>query len=167
MAQAPLLPGWRRVPGTSRQYINVATGQKVSRRQYDKFATAAGVRQPLDIAEKAKRRVKQARYQDLVEDFVAQKKSQGIKITKRQARSSKELKGLLGDLKKASKPAPKKLSGEKLLDYRRKQNRKKLNLLKKLGRRDGLPDWLPVGFSDRFRTGKIVKRSDLPKEWRL
>lgn len=161
------LPGWSRLPGSSRKYINVQTGQVLSRRQFDKVAQAAGARKSLDIAEKAKRRTKQARYQDLVEDYIAQQKAKGKTITKRQARTSQEFKSLIKDLKSTSKSAPKKLSGDKLIEFRRRQNKKKLKILKELGRRDGLPDWLPVGFSDRFRTGKIVKRSDLPKEWRL
>lgn len=163
-----LMAGWRRLPGSSRRYIGPGTpAAGISRRQYDKIAAAAGARKPLDIVAQAKNRVKTSRYKDLVADFITQKKSQGVVLKPSQARQSAEMKSIVKQLKAANKPAPKKLTGDALLNYRRAKNKKLLKILKELGRRDGLPDWLPVGFSDAYRRGKIVSPANLPQGWRL
>lgn len=43
MVTTPLAPGWQRIPGAARRYINTRTGETLSRRKYDeRFGRLAG-----------------------------------------------------------------------------------------------------------------------------
>lgn len=43
MATTPLAPGWQRLPGAARRYVNPRTGETLSRRKYDeRFGRLAG-----------------------------------------------------------------------------------------------------------------------------
>jgi hypothetical protein len=136
--------GFRRETGTARGYINAETGDRISRRQYDKFVEKLGKRthqpgveairdterlleklrddltkrefdvsareaavslreQELELEKLLYRRGRtsagQRRYNTVLEAYVNEKRRQGIKISKIDARKSKDFKSIMTDIK--------------------------------------------------------------------
>lgn len=183
-----------RLPGTARNYRDNVTGIVYSRRQLDaikrgidEIRTIEGAKikapkgaaapiKPMSGERLQQQRAAQHRYNAIVKDYKAKLKAEGKLLEKENVRSRKELKALLDELKKASKKQKAAKQGaresQSERDFRRyeklskKANNELRRVLEKMGRREGVPKWLPVGFSEKFRKGEIKTRADLPKKWR-
>ncbi len=89
--------------GKSRRYKNVKTGKTISRRQYEKLNPPQSLTKKLG-AKKAKQRISKnreanARYMRLVDDYVRNKKREGLTVTKRGVRNAPQFKHIVRDLK--------------------------------------------------------------------
>lgn len=155
---------FKRLPGTSRNYLDTQTGKIVSRRQRDNILRAEGKIKTKDIPTKARQRQKQARYQSLIDNYIAKKRDDGVILSKKAARESTEFKSLFRQLNSVAKT---KQKATDTLKSRKRLNEKMIKLLTALGRRDDIPGWVPVGFSDRFRKGKLKSPANLPKAFRF
>lgn len=172
---------FRRLSGASRRYLDTTTGLTVSRRQRDVLQSLepGGIARITDLTKLAERRRQMKRYQSLVDDYQDKLESQGKQLNKQAIRTDKEFKNLVRDLNKITKEKasvsrpgkkPRKKGGgkpsEAELRAERRANDKLKKLLIKLGRRQGIADWVPVGWSDAFRAGRIKSRANLPKHFR-
>ena len=158
---------FKRLPGKDRRYLDTTTGIDISRRQYDNFKRFKDELKPKDIATKARQRQKQQRYQGLVDDFQTKQADKGVQLSKREIRNSEDFKSLFKQLNTVTKKQQKLKSGDTSPKTRKQLNDETVKLLTKLGRRDGIPGWVPVGFSDRFRKGKLKSPANLPKAYRF
>jgi len=150
---AKTLPGYKREAGGARGYIT-PTGARISRRQYDKIAHAvAGVAKM--SPQRYARQVRAQRQVNRNLEALARVKRAGAvpgeKVSKIDLRKSEEFKRASRDIKARGRSAE--------AEGRRK------GALKTLGLRQGIPDWVPVGLSDRYRAGKL-RRDHIPKAWR-
>lgn len=87
-----VLPGWKRLPGTSRNYVNTLTGAVLPRRQYEKLVTAAAARRSEPAPRRARVSKMQSQYNAMLESYVRSQRAQGNRINKKQARESAEFK---------------------------------------------------------------------------
>jgi hypothetical protein len=173
---------FKRLPGAARRYLDLATGLEVSRRQRDILMDleGGGRQRVTDVVKLAERRRQMKRYQSLVDDYQDKLAAQGKQLNRQAIRTDKEFKALVKDLNKLTKQReisktrpgkkPSKKSGGKVTDAdlraERRANDKLKKLLIELGRRQGIADWVPVGWSDAFRAGRIKSRANLPKHLR-
>jgi len=142
--------GWKRLPGSSRHYLNTETEQEVTYRQYIKITRGTSFE-----AIRAERRSQQGeayknhmtKYNQLLSDYITNKETEGKKISRGEARRSSEMKQIVRDLKGSF------LRDDKGKLIKDEQGRKQkdtsadgplVKALLKLGRRK--PDWhFPVG----------------------
>jgi hypothetical protein len=122
--------GFKPLGGKSRNYKNVKTGKVISRRQFDKIKKAKGIYRPKNITQLKHQRAKQGVYNALLRDYIEKQKQKGKIISRKKARESKTMKGIVQDLKSPF-------------------NAIKLRALKKTVRRDGIDDSVPVGESPK------------------
>jgi hypothetical protein len=176
---------WKRLPGTSRRYQDEETGQILSDRQYRKMRELLGQRKHFDLPRLAKQRRAQQRYNDLVKQF-----SQHIIETAEAQLSEAERLLEEGGIEDAgfidedevydyieealTMKRRAKRTTMRHADFRRairtlkdrtpgkEANDRRIEALKLLGRREGIPDWVPEGMSDRFRRGKL-RRDRIPQ----
>jgi hypothetical protein len=116
--------------------LNTKTGEILPRRQYEKLVTAAGTRKPISPQQYTAFTRGYRQYRQIVEDYVKFEKSKGNSIKIGDARKSPEIKLVITDLRT------------------RKPDRMK-RALTFIGRRQGIPDWVPVGQSDAYRQGNL------------
>jgi hypothetical protein len=158
---------WVRLPGADRRYHNSDTGETLSRRQYDKMREFEGERSKFDKTRLAKQVVAQKKYNNRLKSYVQAERSKGREITKSQARTSAELKAINKDFKKLHKVVGTDKNGRPILFRDTPEGRTHLrDDLVKLGRRNGIPNWVPPGLSDRYRQGKL-RPSRVPKKFSL
>jgi hypothetical protein len=162
-----------RTGGTARRYIDPATGKDISRRQYDKLKKAAGTyKRVTDVVKLAEQRRKQARYNSLAAEYQAKMAAKGKAMKLGDIRKSDTFKNAVTELKRANKARNKIAKAERAGKPATKEELAKSNarlkkILEKLGRREGIPAWVPVGFSDRYRQGKLKSPANLPKAYRF
>lgn len=85
--------GYKREKGGVRGYINEKTGERLSRRQYDKMVSAMGAHKAMPAPRKAKQAGPQQRqFNSLLETYVRSERAKGRKINKIEARKSDEFK---------------------------------------------------------------------------
>lgn len=157
---APTLPGFKREAGSARGYIHTASGQRLSRRQYEALKEAHGARQPISPQRYAAQVRAQRGYNRVLNAYVRKRRSEGVTIDKGTARESAEFKAIVRDVRRgAKKPksGPRTQAQDMILRL----------ALKRAGLRDGIPDWVPVGLSDARRKGKIRRRREIPKKFRF
>jgi hypothetical protein len=142
---ARTLPGWHREKGTGRGYIG-PDGERLSRRQYDAMAHAVAGKGAVAPERVAKNVAGLRRYNRLVSARVELERSRGEKATRKTVRESAVFKQAVRDLKTAKGP------GNGAMNQRREA-------LKTIGLRNKIPDWVPVGLSNRYRQGKLRKTS--------
>lgn len=166
-----------RLPGTERNYRDNVTGKTVTRYQRDKIAEAEGMRSRMDVVRRANFRRQMAQYRSTVEQRERELRSSGRDVKSIDVRRDPELKKLnqaarkarkrLRDTMKASAATGgdlNKMSAKQLRAANANQQAMK-DFLKYIGRRSGIPDWVPVGASDDYRRGRL--RRDRPlKKWR-
>lgn len=138
---AKTLPGFKREKGGARGYVNQATGQRLSRRQYDKIAQSTAGKAPVPAQRLAKQANAQLHYNRLLSSYVARKRAEGEPINKTEARKSPELKQAIKDLKTRGKTQA--------------AETKRREALKTMGLRTGVPDWVHVGDSGKKRKGRL------------
>lgn len=172
-----------RLPGTARRYLDTVTGKDISDRQRVKIAKEQGLIKRLDIARKANENRYRQEYRSRVASRVKELQSQGITnaagkpIGKRDVMRDPEFKRLNKEARKSRQVAKKILAKygdaadfsdltEKQIAALKKNQESMRAFLKYIGRRNGIPDWVPVGESDSFRRGKIKSPSDLPARWK-
>src|ERR1017187_394420 len=144
-----VLPGWRRLSGASRRYQG-PEGQIISRRQYDVLVSAAGAHKPMSPVRLATQTRAQRVYARLANAFQRLKRALGFKGTKREVRSSAELKSIIRDMKRANKRTlAQRRSG--LTGRTPAQVALLIDALKRAGLRDNIPDWVPPGLSDAYK----------------
>lgn len=149
---AQTLPGWHRETGTGRGYVNSTTGQRLSRRQYDKVAHAVAGVAPMEPTHKAKAIRGLRNYQRVVNQKKAEAEAKGAKVSKRSIRNARETKDHYREL---TKPRGTRETEQAV-------NSRKRAALKALGYRKGIPDWVRPGDSQAFLAGKL-QRSDYPR----
>lgn len=166
---AARLQGFRREQGTARGYIN-AQGQRLSYRQYRNLLKTANAVQPLDLAGLANRRVKQGEYNDVVKRAADRRRKEleaSLKAV-RKAGDTNAAAALETDLRRVKSGIMKSeqfkadlalvkshLPKSSTPAERFAFEQTKKDALTRLGRREGLPDWVPVGLSDKRRAGKL------------
>lgn len=111
---------FKRLPGSARRYVDLESGKEYSRRQVD----ALRGRVTRKNARAVKHKIKL--YYGLLDDYIAKKKQKGVKLTKKKAMQSEEMKQIVKDLKS-------------------KDMIRKRKALEKTIRRDGVPELIPVG----------------------
>lgn len=169
-----LLPGYRREPGTARGYIS-PTGERISYRQYRADVTAADLVTHLDAVDLANARRKQTAFNDIINQMAkVRRRSLDNVIENATAAGDPELAAELAEERRTLKSQLIKSDARKeaLRDLKKfghgdsaeARERTKLALIA-LGRREGVPDWVPVGGSDRFRSGKL-RRDRIPASMR-
>jgi len=183
---------FRRLPGTSRRYVDLDTGETLSRRQVDARRELAGERKRLDAATRANLARARSKYQDLVKtatqrelkridaelarverqietsDPIGSEQlkqlrrslSDARRTARKRTRESPEFKRAVKTLKKANASDVKAVEAPKgQLSAKQIQLR---DALVRLGKRENVPDWVPPGLSDKYRTGKL-RRDRIPK----
>lgn len=166
-----------RLPGSARRYLDTVTGKEISDRQRVNISREAGLIKRLDIARKANETRYRKEYQSRVASRVEQLRSQGLNVGKRDVMRDPEFKRLNKEARQ-SRAAAKKilrdytgasdfsdLTPKQIAALKRNQDAMR-SFLKFIGRRNGIPDWVPVGESDAYRKGRIKVPSDLSKRWK-
>lgn len=166
---------WVREPGTARTYIDLDTGTRLSRRAYDKMRELEGARTRYDLPRLARQQRAQQKYNDLVRQYSEAELDEverlleeaQFQIDEGMIDDEDEAKTLLDDLFKRKRTAKKRARENpvfkrairelKTRGNSKAANDKRIAALKVLGRRGGIPDWVPEGMSDRYRAGKLRK----------
>lgn len=171
MAGRIRLVGYRRLPGAARRYV-APSGQQLSYRQYRATLEREGAVRRLEAADLANRRRQQRQFNDIVNQMAKVSRAaldSAIEETERQIEIAEEigfdeqaealqddLADLLSQRRTVKSRAIKSQSRkEALADLKRFHHPKspadELRLrqaLKTLGRREGVPDFFPVGSYD-------------------
>lgn len=156
---AALLPGWSRLKGAARRYQSPA-GDIIADRQYRKIVGNAGARTSFDAPRLERQRAAQQQYNRLLSQAAARARQEGGAgspgATKAELRKSQAFKQTVTDIKQHRKRGR---------VWSQASEDKKRRALETLGYRAGIPAWVPVGLSDKFRAGKL-RRDRIPKAWR-
>lgn len=168
-----------RLPGSARRYRDNETGQEISDRQRKKILEARGEIKRINIVLKHDLAKQRREYQKIVESrFRALQSQTGQTPSKRAIMADPELKAIVKNTKKQRRKISKikrRMPGKPLsqmaltkedIAILREHNEAMKRFLKFIGRRDGIPDWVPVGASAEFRAGKL-RRTRLPAKWRI
>lgn len=138
---------WSRLPGKSRNYIDNATGQILSRRQYDNLAAPernAPIK-PISFQRLQTEKRKRARYQAVIRDLQSEQRKRGVDSSARELRNSDLTKHLIAELgarNKNGKPAVRRIKAALIA----------------LGRREGIPYAIAPGDSGKnYRRGNDGK----------
>jgi hypothetical protein len=168
------LQGFRRERGSGRGYIG-PNGERISYRQYRNLLEREGAVQRLDPVELANARRRQRAFNDIINQM-AKVRSRALEHAIENAEelgddeAAEELRSELRHVKIEAIKSPSRkeaLTDLKTFAHRKDaegMERTKLALIA-LGRREGIPDWVPVGGSDRFRSGKL-RRDRIPQRLR-
>lgn len=184
---AAKLPEFRRVPGPARRYETLG-GATVSYREYRKRLEAAGKVERLGPVELANRRRSQRAFNDIVsqmvkvrrealsnaienaeemgDDDTADELRDELRTIKSRVIKAPERKEALKTLARTSKRGKREIVGGRLRYKNPADELAAREALIALGRREGVPDWVPVGFSDRARSGRIRSPAQLPRRFR-
>lgn len=184
MARA-LIPGYRRLSGSTRSY-EAPSGQTISYRQYRNIVEAEGAVRRLDALALANRRQSQRTTNDIirqmanvrgraiereieslegqidagfidegdVEEIIEELREERRTIKSRVIKSPSR-KEALADLKRYSKARHAAMRGHRPMGFDEQELGKRA--LTALGRREDIPDWVPVGASDKFRQGQLQR----------
>jgi hypothetical protein len=166
------------VPGDTARRYRGPNGELISYRQYRNLLERGGQVHRLDIVSLANQRRKQHAFNDIIDqlakvrtrqienliehaeeigdDEVISELEQQLRYVRTEAIRSPARKEALQTLKKYGH---RKHDGR----YNNVQDELKVReALIALGRREGIPDWVPVGGSDRFRSGRL-RRNRIPR----
>lgn len=163
---AKTLPGFKREAGSARGYVHVASGQRLTRRQYEALKVAHGAKETMTPQRYAKQVRSQRGYNRVLHAYVRKARARGQRGTdgkplgKGEARQSAEFKSIVRDIRAGSR-RPKSGQRSEAQDVLLRA------ALKRAGLRDGIPDWVPVGLSDARRKGLIKRRRDIPRKFRF
>lgn len=159
---------WVRLPGSSRNYQNDQTGEVLSRRQYDSMQELFGERKLMPPKRLHEQRLAQHRYNERRKHFQSDQSTKlGRPVTYKEASTSKELKKITKQLKSLDKVVGRDKHGKPILLRDTPEGRRMLREdLKQLGRRRGIPDWVPPGLSDKFHQKKL-RKDRIPKKWSM
>jgi uncharacterized protein YukE len=152
---AKTLPGFKRERGGTRGYI-APNGQRLSRRQYDKLAHAVAGKASISPQRQAIQTRAQRNYNRLLSQRARELRQEGKTVNKAEIRKTEDFKQLIRDLKAKDKPG----------EHSQRVNDRRRSALEKIGARQGIPEWVPVGLSDRYRKGKL-RRDRIPKGYRF
>lgn len=152
---AKTLPGYKRLPGANRRYATPGGGV-ISDRQYRRIAHATAGKAPVTPERLAIQTRAQRNYNRLLSQRTRELRQEGQSVTKQQVRKSDELKQIVRDLKAKDRPG----------QHSQAVNDRRRSALEKIGARQGIPEWVPVGLSDRYRKGKL-RRNRIPKAYRF
>lgn len=159
-----VLPGYRRLPGTSRNY-QAPSGEVISRRAYEARVTAANARTSMAPTRYATQVRAQRGYNRVLQAYAKKQRAAGKAAGKKQLRESAEFKGIVRDIRTAAKRP--KITKANPTGRRTLEQDMKLRLaLKRAGLRDNIPDWVPVGLSDARKKGLIRRSRDIPRKFR-
>lgn len=170
-------PRFRRVGGTSRNYVDTVTGKQYSRRQYDKLSEKER-RAPAKTKERVKKEAaKRAVYVDQIQSRTDMLRKQGVKvqvkhkngtiterlISRGDVRNQAETKELIRELKKKEVREKYKVGRKKGRDKPRttEQNKRLKDLLKRMGLREGIPDYVKPGDSGKWLHKQALKAYEL------
>ena len=162
-----------RLPGTARKYLDTVTGREISRRQRDAIADEIQIRTKMEASRKAANKRALSEYRSLVDTRLRALQNEGKSVKLKDVMTDKTFKQEIKELKKANKKL-KKLKSKGAADtdrdtvaaYREAQRLKRA-LLEKSGRREGIPSWVPPGWSDKYRAGVIQSPKDIPRNLRI
>lgn len=159
---ATRLGGYRRLG--DRSYLT-PTGERISYRQYRNRLTAAGQVKPLDVARLANQRRKQRQYNSDIQRITDAKKrvihneienaraagrmNEAEQAERRLRRIKREV---IESGTRAEAMQMLRAHAHKPTEFDKEQTKLALTLL---GRREGIPDWVPVGGSDSWRQGRF------------
>lgn len=159
-----VLPGYTRLPGTSRNYRS-PSGEVISRRAYEGRVTAANARTSMAPTRYATQVRAQRGYNRVLQAYAKKQRGSGKAAGKKQLRESSEFKAIVKDIRSAAKRP--KITKDNPLGRRTLDQDMKLRLaLKRAGLRDNIPDWVPVGLSDARKKGLIRRQRDIPRKFR-
>lgn len=175
------LPGFRREAGSGRGYIT-PEGDRISYREYRNRLEGLGLVERLEPLELANQRQKQAAFNDVVrqmakvrreslerqaeaaeeigDDEAAEEYRELAKRTKSEAIRSPARKEALQDLKTFGHDRVTR-RGQRRLRTPEAEERVR-RALETLGRREGIPEWVPVGASDKFKRGELKRPRSRP-----
>lgn len=131
---------WQRLPGKSRQYQNTDTGQKLSRRQYDKMMETAGRRTRMGEARRAGVKKASADYWAFATMYARK-----YNLNKNQARASEHF----------------NRNYRAFLRESHKGTKEEKDLLILLGMREGVSYEVRVGDTDKWRRGNYERNAGL------
>ena len=133
---------YKRLPGSSRRYVNIRTGKSISRKALDKKfqPTPRHILQPGYSHKRFRKKL--SRYQFLVRDYVRKQRNLGNTITIGQARRSAAMKKIIRDLERGQqlKQRGNHHEGNQLI----------INALEQTTRRDGVAHDVIPGESPKF-----------------
>lgn len=152
---AKTLPGFKRLPGASRRY-STPTGAVISDRQYRKVVEAQGAKGTFSAQRQAIQVRAQRQYNRLLSKAATRAREEGRPASKADIRKSAEFKQAVQDVQERRRKGQ---------PYTEAQEARKRRALETLGYREGIPAWVPVGLSDRYRAGKL-RKSRIPKAYR-
>ena len=163
---ATRLPGYyRREPGAARRYVGPA-GERLSYRQYRARVEAAGRVERLSPVDLANARRRQRAFNDIINQ-IAKVRGQALDNAIDNAVAAgappetvRALRTERRTLKSAAIKSPTRKQALKDLEkfHHKKDAASQLRTkeaLIALGRRAGVPEWVPVGASDKFKTGRL------------
>ena len=161
-------PGpWKRLPGTSRQYKSASTGLVLPDRQYRKFREFMGERATFTKTRLVQQREKQEVYNHRLKNYVQYQNTIGKKVTKGEARKSPEFKRISRELTDLNRVVGYDKKGKAIRLRDTPEGRLKLrDDLIALGRRQGIPSWVPPGLSDAWKKGNL-RPSRIAKKWQM
>ena len=163
---------WRRLKGKSRRYKNDDTGQELSDRAMRKLRELQDERTVFSNARLARQRSAQARYNSTLRSYVEKERASGKSIKLGEARKSADFATKykrLSDLgrtrpsvkiKSKSRRKVSSFNGHKYYSSNTKQAQMR-RILRDLGKREGIPDWVPVGLSADYREGRLTSKDQL------
>lgn len=178
-------PGFRRLPGPGRRYVSPA-GEEISYRAYRDILERERLVQRLGAVELANARLRRREFQQIVNQMakvqaealdraIAEGERAGLPrpeldLLKKQRRTvrqtairSPERKSAIDVLRETNKQRT--MSGGRRTYRSSEAEERTKRALIALGRREGIPDWVPVGYSDQFKRGSF-RRSNVPRRFR-
>lgn len=181
---AAKLAGYRREAGAARGYVGPG-GERISYRRYRKLLEQSGAVERVSPAYLAVQRKRQREFNDIINQMAKVKREtlnrqieyaeahgqkrkaetlrKEIRTVKREAIKSPERKSAQHDIG----PTTRRIRAARergQIDFEAEQRAKQI--LETLGRRDGIPSWVPVGMSDDFRRGQFRRPQQLPRQFR-
>ena len=173
MADRTRLAGYKRFPGAARQYVT-PDGEVISYRAYRNRLSAAELIQALDPVRLANARHARRQFQNIVNTIFNQRKEEleaRIEYAK-EIGDDEEAEALQDELRTLKsdiiKSPERKNALKQLTANAHKKDPASMQATKDalvaLGRRGGIPDWVPPGLSDKFRHGTL-RRGRIPKEF--
>jgi hypothetical protein len=161
---ARTLPGWKREKGTGRGYIG-PSGERLSRRQYDKLAATVAPKKPVDATWYARVIRGVRNFWRRLGKYTDKRRAEGASVKRAEARREgefkaglKELRALKGRTRKAREMRGRGHHG-RAADYEARTRGRLTVALEKLGLRAGIPEWVPPGMSDEYLRGALKRDS--------
>lgn len=170
------LTGFKRLPGSSRRYVT-GEGKELSYREYRSALAQAGLVRHLEGEALGKARQRQQQFNDIIRQMADVRRRAILKEIEWQEELGEEeavedLKAELRGVKREAIRSPRRkeamrdlrLSNEEreTVGGRRRYKtpeaeERARSALTALGRRENIPDWVPVGGSDAYRSGQLKR----------